>query len=86
MGKKVSQNLRYIVAVAFLSDLFERCMIDYDDFCALETKYADKFRPLFRYGKPCKNATLPITQTEQEGRKPNGTENPENQTIKGPNT
>ena len=66
--KQASQNLRYIAAVAFLSDMYERSLIDDDDYCALETKYAAKYLPLFRYEKPCKNATFPITQTVQEGR------------------
>ena len=73
MEKQVSQNFRYIVAIAFLSDLYERCLIDDDDYCALETKYANQFLPLFRYEKPCKNATLPITQTGQEGSERIGT-------------
>ena len=78
MAKQASQDLQYIAAVAFLSDMYERRLIDDDDYCALETKYADKFLPLLRYEKPCKNATLPITQTGQEGSELNGTYHPEN--------
>ena len=86
MGKQVSQNLRYIVAVAFLSDLYKHHLIDDDDYCALETKYADRFLPLFRYEKPCKNATLPIRQTGREGRNRIGTYHYKNQSNKIKNT
>ena len=45
--------------------MMARNLIDADDYCAIETKYAVKFRPLFRYEKPCKSATLPLTLTGQ---------------------
>ena len=65
--------LHYMAAVAFLEDMLRRGLIDEADYCALETKYAAIFLPLFRYEKPCKNATLPITQTGKEGRELDGT-------------
>ena len=58
--------------------MYESGLINYDDYCALETKYAAEYLLLFRYEKPCKNATLPITQTGQEGGNPYVTEHPEN--------
>jgi hypothetical protein len=65
--------LHYMAAVAFLEEMLRRELIDEADYCALETKYAGIFLPLFRYEKPCKNATLPITQTGKEGRGFDGT-------------
>ena len=62
-----------MAAVAFLEELLGQGLIDESDYCTLETKYAAIFLPLFRYEKPCKKATLPITQTEQEGRESDGT-------------
>ena len=59
------RNRNYLAAMAMLSDMMARNLIDADDYCAIETKYAVKFRPLFRYEKPCKSATLPLTLTGQ---------------------
>ena len=67
MQKRSKQTFRYTVAISLLMDMFERHLIDETDYCALETIYAAKFLPLFRYEKPCKSATLPITQTGQDG-------------------
>ena len=67
MQTRSKQPFRYIIAISFLMDMFERRLIDEADYCALETIYAARFLPLFRYEKPCKNATLPITQTGQDG-------------------
>lgn len=67
MVERSSGSLRYMAAIAFLMDLLDRQLIDADDYCAIETKYAAKYLPLFRYEKPCKKATLPITQTETGG-------------------
>lgn len=59
------RNRNYLAAIAMLSDMIACNLIDADDYCAIETKYAVKFRPLFRYEKPCKSATLPLTLTGQ---------------------
>jgi hypothetical protein len=67
MQTRSKQPFQYIVAISFLMDMFERRLIDETDYCVLEAIYAAKFMPLFRYEKPCENATLPITQTGQDG-------------------
>jgi hypothetical protein len=61
------QNQRYLAAISVASDMLRCGLIDEADFSALETKFAAKFQPLFRYEKPCLSATLPIRQTD-DGR------------------
>lgn len=67
MDMRYKQHQRYLAAISVASDMFEGGLIDEADFSALETKFAEKFQPLFRYEKPCLSATLPIRQTD-EGR------------------
>ena len=62
---RYKQHQRYLAAISVASDMFESGLIDEADFSALETKFAEKFRPLFRYEKPCLSATLPIRQTDE---------------------
>lgn len=62
---RYKQHQRYLAAISVASDMFESGLIDAADFSALETKFAEKFRPLFRYEKPCLSATLPIRQTDE---------------------
>jgi hypothetical protein len=57
------QNQRYLAAISVASDMLESGLIDEADYSALETKFAAKYQPLFRYEKPCFSATLPIRQT-----------------------
>ncbi len=78
MEKQANSNLRYNVAVAFLMDMFDCHLIDEMEYRVLETKFAVKYMPFFRYEKPCKSATLPVTQTGQEGGNLYGTQHPEN--------
>lgn len=68
MERTNSGDLHYFAAIAFLDGMLGRGLINDDDYCALETKYAAKFMPSFRHEKPCKIATFPIRQSEQEGR------------------
>ena len=68
MEKTNNGDLHYFAAIGFLDNMRSRGLIDDDDYCALETKYAAKFMPSFRHEKPCKITTLPIRQTKQEGR------------------
>ena len=65
--RRYKQHQRYLTALSVASDMFRSGIIDEADFSALETKFAEKFQPLFRYEKPCLSATLPIRQTD-EGR------------------
>ena len=65
--KRFEQGKRYLAAISVASDMFESGLIDEADYSALETKFAAKYQPLFRYEKPCLSATLPIRQTV-EGR------------------
>ena len=58
----------YLAGVSVANDMFQRGLIQEADYSALETVFAQKFLPLFRYEKPCKDATLPIRQTEQRER------------------
>lgn len=67
MGMRYRQHQRYLAAISVASDMFESGLIDEADFSALETKFAVKYQPLFRYEKPCLSTTLPIRQTA-EGR------------------
>ncbi len=55
----------YLAALAVVGDMLRRGVIDEADYSALETKFAEKFQPLFRYEKPCLSATLPIRQTDE---------------------
>ena len=61
---------RYLVGVAISNDMLRRGLISEADFSALETAFAEKYRPYFRYEKPCLFPTLLITQTD-EGRAKN---------------
>ena len=73
MTKATTGHMDYIAAVSMLGNMLDQRLIDDADYCALETKYAGIFLPLFRYEKPCRNATLPIRQTGKEGRNILGT-------------
>ena len=64
---RIENGTQYLVALAVVNDMLRGGIIDEADYSALETKFAEKFLPLFRYKKPCLSATLPITQTD-EGR------------------
>lgn len=46
-----------------LAEMLDKGLINEADCSALETEYAAKFLPLFRYEKPCFSSTLLITQT-----------------------
>ena len=50
-------------SVAMLAKMLDKGLIDEADYLALETEYAAKFLPLFRYEKPCFSSTLLIRQT-----------------------
>lgn len=65
MDMRYKQHQRYLAAISVASDMFESGLINETDFSALETKFAEKFQPLFRYEKPCLSATLPIRQTDE---------------------
>lgn len=68
MDKKQAERYGdYLAGVALLAEMLDKGLIDMDDYSALETEYAAKFRPLFRYEKPCFSSTLLIRQTD-EGR------------------
>lgn len=64
---RIENGRQYLVALAMVGDMLRGGIIDEADYSALETKFAEKFQPLFRYEKPCLSATLPIRQTD-EGR------------------
>ena len=55
----------YLAGVAVANDMLRRGLISEADFSALETAFAEKYRPLFRYEKPCLFPTLLITQTDE---------------------
>lgn len=56
---------RYLVGVAISNDMLRRGLISEADFSALETAFAEKYRPYFRYEKPCLFPTLLIAQTDE---------------------
>ena len=62
---RIENGRQYLVALAVVNDMLRGGIIDEGDYSALETKFAEKFQPLFRYEKPCLFATLPITQTDE---------------------
>lgn len=66
-NERYGRHLRYLAAIAVASDMLRGGIIDEGDYSALETRFAEKFQPLFRSEKPCLSATLPIRQTD-EGR------------------
>ena len=65
--RQAERNLNYLAGVAMLAEMLDKRLIDKADYSALESEYAAKFLPLFRYEKPCFSSTLLITQTD-EGR------------------
>lgn len=62
---RIECDKQYLAALAVVNDMLRGSIIDEGDYSALETKFADKFQPLFRYEKPCLSATLPITLTDE---------------------
>ena len=67
---KARAQRNYLAGLAVANDMLRRGLISEADFSALETVFAGKYRPLFRYEKPCLSPTLLITQTD-EGRAKN---------------
>ena len=67
---KARAQRNYLAGVAVANDMLRRGLISEADFSALETVFAGKYQPLFRYEKPCLSSTLLITQTD-EGRAKN---------------
>ena len=66
MDKKQAERTRnYLAGVAMLAEMLDKGLIDEADYSALETEYAAKFLPLFRYEKPCFSSTLLIRQTSE---------------------
>ena len=65
--RQAERNRNYLAGVAMLAEMLDKGLIDEADYSALETEYAVKFLPLFRYEKPCFSSTLLIRQTD-EGR------------------
>ena len=63
--RQAERNLNYLAGVAMLAEMLDKRLIDEADYSALETEYAAKFLPLFRYEKPCFSSTLLITQTDE---------------------
>ena len=61
--KQAERNRNYLAGVAMLTEMLDKGLIDEADYSALETEYAAKFLPLFRYEKPCFSSTLLIRQT-----------------------
>ena len=66
----IERTRNYLTGLAFVAEMFGCNVLDEADYSALETEYAAKFLPLFRYEKPCFSSTLLITQTD-EGRQCN---------------
>lgn len=62
---QAERNREYLAGVAMAADMLRAGIIDENDYSALETKYAEKFLPLFRYEKPCFSGTLLIRQTAE---------------------
>ena len=61
--KQAERNRNYLAGVAMFAEMLDKGLINEADCSALETEYAAKFLPLFRYEKPCFSSTLLITQT-----------------------
>ena len=61
--RQAERNRNYLAGVAMLTEMLDKGLIDEADYSALETEYAAKFLPLFRYEKPCFSSTLLIRQT-----------------------
>ena len=66
----IERTRNYLTGLAFVAEMLGCNVLDEADYLALETEYAAKFLPLFRYEKPCLSPTLLITQTD-EGRAKN---------------
>ena len=55
----------YLTGLSLVIEMLSSNVLDEADYSALETEYAAKFRPLFRYEKPCFSSTLLIRQTDE---------------------
>lgn len=69
---KIRQQSAYLAGVAVAADMFKQNLIDLNDYSAMETEYAAKFLPLFRYEKPSFLLVILIRQS-LERRRENGT-------------
>ena len=65
LENKARAQRNYLSGMAVANDMLRRGLISEADFSALETVFAGKYRPLFRYEKPCLSPTLLITQTDE---------------------
>ena len=63
----IERTRNYLTGLAFVTEMLGCNVLDEADYSVLETEYAAKFLPLFRYEKPCFSSTLLIRQTD-EGR------------------
>ena len=61
------RNRRYLAAIALVRQTLWNGLIDSNDYARLEVVFAEKYRPLFRYEKPCFSPTLPITLSAERG-------------------
>lgn len=66
MDKPNTGELNYLAAISFLENMLGQGLINPDDYCALEAKYADKYKPSFRHERPCKISALSIRQSERK--------------------
>ncbi len=64
---RFTRDIRYLAAMVVARGMFQRGLINENDYSALETKFATLFLPLIRYEKPSFHAVLPVTLTV-EGR------------------
>lgn len=60
------RDLCYLAGVTISRDLLRADMIDTDDYAALETAYAEKYKPLFRYENPCLLHDICITHQHRD--------------------
>ena len=59
----IERTRNYLTGLAFVAEMFGCNVLDEADYWALESEYAAKFLPLFRYERPCFSSTLLIRQT-----------------------
>ena len=63
VSRSFIEQVRGVDSSSTVTKLLDKGLINEADYSALETEYAAKFPPLFRYEKPCFSSALLITQT-----------------------
>ncbi len=67
MQERFKQHKHYLTGMSVAGSMLRQGLIDAGDFAALEARFAEKYKPLFRQDTPCIFASLPVTLTAEGG-------------------